>query len=78
MAAKGHCLYSHAASPIPFGRYPRTQAALTALADSDENLLYHATEVLSALTLAEMDSTSGAPTIGAPAPSSQDAQDIDA
>lgn len=41
----GHCLYSHADAPIPFGAYPRPQTASRALAsvnEHDENLLYAA------------------------------------
>ena len=52
MVNKGFCSFSHAADIIPFVAYPRTQTALAALGDDDENMLYDASDILTVLTLA--------------------------
>lgn len=57
MAHRGHRPYPNADDAIPFGTYPRTQTALAALEDDDENILYEASDVLMALKLAEMATT---------------------
>ena len=66
MVNKGFCSFSHASDIIPFGAYPRTQTALAALGDDDENALYDASDILTALTLAGRAESTSTATAGLP------------
>ena len=53
MATEGKCPYSHPDSDISFGAYPLSEQTLAVTVDSDENLLYDASAVMSALAYAD-------------------------
>ena len=66
MVIKGFCSFSHASDIIPFGAYPRTQTALAALGDEDENALYDASDLLTVLTFAGRAEPASTATAGPP------------
>ena len=53
MATKWKCPYSHSDSDIPFDAYPLSEQTLAVMTDSDENLLYDPSALMSMLARAD-------------------------